>query len=174
MARLALLAFGMLLTCAAWLWWHLDPAAIAPAMAAAESSYTAAEPSSPLVAKGRRVPSAEPPSAAAGHASTSLASPERRAVVKNAKRYVIHGVVTRGGVGQPGREVLCSGGRGQKPATAVTGRDGVFAFEVDPGEYELYTPHTLGTTRQQAAYKRFPPSGRDRLAAAKCSGCDCG
>ena len=163
MARLALLVFGVLLVCAAWLWSHLDLVPVVPAVASGSAAPATSDSSPPLAADGDLVPSA------ASGMPTPEALPERTAVVTSAKRYMIRGTLTRGGVGQPGRDVLCSSGWGKKPATTVTGRDGGFAFEVTPGKYELYAPHMLGITRQQSIYLRFPPSGRERLAAAQCS-----
>ena len=164
MARLALLVFGVLLVCAAWLWSHLDLVPVVPAVASGNAAPAASDTSQPLAANGDLVsPTATEP------ATTPESSPERTAVDTSAKRYMIRGTLTRGGVGQPGRDVLCSSGWGKQPATTVTGRDGAFAFEVAPGEYELYAPHMLGSTQRQSAYGRFPPSGRARLAAAQSS-----
>lgn len=163
-ARFALLVLGVLLATAVWLWLPIDPAPIAPTTAGANIESRGLEAHGATVATGIEVAVAETQQPAQLEPTS-----ERTAVVASAKRYMIRGAVTRGGVGQPGREVLCSSGWGKEPKRTVSGRDGAFTFEVEPGEYELYAPHMQGTTQRQQAYRRFAPSPRLLLAAAKVS-----
>ncbi|MFT4840022.1 MAG: hypothetical protein ACI8UD_003438 [Planctomycetota bacterium] len=164
MARFALLVLGVLLATAVWLWLLMDLAPIAPAMAFGRAEHRGLETHRATVATGITVAAPEQQQAAQLEPGG-----ERTTVVVSAKRYMIRGAVTRGGVGQPGREVLCSSGWGKEAERTVSGRDGVFTFEVEPGAYELYAPHMQGTTQRQPAYKLFAPSPRQRLAAAKVS-----
>ncbi|MFT4516400.1 MAG: hypothetical protein ACI89X_002997 [Planctomycetota bacterium] len=164
MARFALLILGVLMATAVWLWSPMDPAPIAPAMAFASAEHRGDVPPATSAATGTQVPASE-----AKQATQPQSSSVRTAVVASAKRYTIRGTVTRNGVGQPRREVVCSSGWGKKSVTTVSGRGGLFTFEVEPGEHELYAPHMVGTTQRQSAYSNFPLSVRDRVAAATAS-----
>jgi len=64
---------------------------------------------------------------------------ERATVHALQPRYSIRGVVTRAGVGQPGREVVCYGQLGSEPQQTVSGRDGSSHFEgyLPRGTYSL-------------------------------------
>lgn len=163
MGRIVIGLLGAVLATVWWLGTRLDADTAPPVAHAAEQ---ASRPHPNAVAA--RSEGAISTRRGRGHEPVRHVEPagDRKVLVAAEQTHAIRGVVTRSGIGQAGREVVCVGVDGVRVHETVTDREGAFAFEVPPGRYRVRTLHAFGAVHRQPAFRRLPSRDVEPLAAA--------